>query len=74
MFTHATTATFYKTIMNKFNHSRKLVLCRVLGQKPKLLGYDNQISGDKFVQTIHYNVFVDFRNIRERKDRSEDRS
>lgn len=50
-----------EALVNKFDYSSMLVLCRVFGPKPKLHGYDYRNEGNDLFQTACKYVFIDFR-------------
>lgn len=50
-----------EALVNEFDYSPMLVLCLVFGPKPKILGYDYPIGGNKFFQMARKYVFIDFR-------------
>lgn len=42
------------------------IVCREFWQKPKLLRNNYQIDGDELLQTVCKNVFIDFRQAKEK--------
>lgn len=59
-----------ETLVNKFGHSPKLVLCREVGPEPELLRNNNRIGSDKLNQTVCKYAFIDFRETGKKRNRS----